>query len=281
FEHFIYIGSAMKKMGGRDYQLWDEKDGFFYDVLRYPSGEFHKFRLRSLVGLIPLYAIEVLRAEDLEPFPAFKNDVEWFLSNRADLVGDACYRDNRDGERYILSIAAPDQFARLLRRLSDPSEFLSPYGLRSISKYHEHHPFEFAGRSVGYEPGEAEIKLKGGNSNWRGPIWFPTSYLLIHSLLRFGQALRDEPDITGEGGTTTPSGFAQEVGNRMIAIFTRDKSGHRASAGEYTAMQQDPLWRDLILFHEYYHGDTGKGLGASHQTGWSGLIANLIDEWRR
>jgi hypothetical protein len=280
FEHFIYIGSAMKKMGGRDYQLWDEKDGFFYDVLRYPNGEFHKFRLRSLVGLIPLYAIEVLCAEDLEPFPAFKNDVEWFLSNRADLVGDACYREAR-GERYVLSIAAPDQFARLLRRLSDPGEFLSPYGLRSISKYHERHPFEFAGRSVGYEPGEAVIRIKGGNSNWRGPIWFPTSYLLIHSLLRFGQALRDEPHATGEGRTVTPSGFAQEVANRMIAIFTRDKAGHRPSSGEYTPMQMDPLWSDLVLFHEYYHGDTGKGLGASHQTGWSGLIANLIDEWRR
>ena len=281
FEHFIYIGSAMKKMGGRDYQLWDEEDGFFYDVMRYPNGEFQKFRLRSLVGLIPLYAIDVLRAEDLDPFPAFKNDVEWFLSNRADLVGDACYRETRGGERYVLSIADPEQFARLLRRLSDSEEFLSAYGLRSISKYHEHNPFEFAGRSVGYEPGEAGVKIKGGNSNWRGPIWFPTSYLLIHSLLRFGQALPDESPVAAQGGTVTPAAFAEEVANRMIAIFTRNAEGHRPSSGEYKVMQQDPLWRDLILFHEYYHGDTGKGLGASHQTGWSGLIANLIDEWRR
>lgn len=281
FEHFIYIGSAMKKMGGRDYQLWDEKDGFFYDVLRYPNGEFHKFQLRSLVGLIPLYAIEVLRAQDLEPFPAFRNDVEWFLSNRADLVGDACYRETRGGKRYVLSIAAPDQFARILRRLSDSAEFLAPHGLRSISKYHEHHPFEFAGRSVGYEPGEADIKIKGGNSNWRGPIWFPTSYLLIHSLLRFGDALKDEPFDTREGQKVTPSGFAEEVANRMIALFTRDEKKQRPSSGESRTLQDDPLWRDLVLFHEYYHGDTGKGLGASHQTGWSGLIANLIDEWRR
>jgi hypothetical protein len=281
FEHFIYIGSAMKKMGGRDYQLWDEKDGFFYDVLRYPNGEFHKFRLRSLVGLIPLYAIEVLRLEDLAPLPIFKHDVEWFLNNRSDLVGDACYREGRDGERYVLSIAAPEQFARMLRRLSDPSEFFSCYGLRSISKYHEHHPFEFAGRSVGYEPGEAAVKIKGGNSNWRGPIWFPTSYLLIHSLLRFGQALGDELQVTGDGRSVTSTQLAQEIANRMIAIFTRDASGRRPSSGEHVKMQRDPHWRDLVLFHEYYHGDTGKGLGASHQTGWSGLIANLIDEWRR
>jgi hypothetical protein len=281
FQHFIYIGSAMKKMGGRDYQLWDEKDGFFYDVLRYPNGEFHKFRLRSLVGLIPLYAIAVLRLEELAPFPSFKNDVEWFLKNRADLVGDACYREGRDGERYVLSIAAPDQFARLLGRLSDPAEFLSSYGLRSISKHHEHHPFEFAGHSVGYEPAEAAVKIKGGNSNWRGPIWFPTSYLLINSLLRFGQALGDELQVTADGRSVTPSGFAEEVANRMIAIFTRAADGNRPSSGEYAKMQNDPHWRDLILFHEYYHGDTGKGLGASHQTGWSGLIANLIDEWRR
>jgi hypothetical protein len=153
--------------------------------------------------------------------------------------------------------------------------------LRSISKYHEHHPFEFAGRSVGYEPGEAAVKIKGGNSNWRGPIWFPTSYLLIHSLLRFGQALGDELQVTGDGRSVTSTQLAQEIANRMIAIFTRDASGRRPSSGEHVKMQRDPHWRDLVLFHEYYHGDTGKGLGASHQTGWSGLIANLIDEWRR
>jgi len=281
FEHFIYIVSAMKKMGGRDYQLWDEKDGFFYDVLRYPNGEFHKFRLRSLVGLIPLYAISVLQLDELDPFPVFKKDVEWFLKNRADLVGDACYREGQNGDRYVLSIAAPDQFARLLRRLSDTAEFLSPYGLRSISKYHEQHPFEFAGRSVGYEPGEAEVKIKGGNSNWRGPVWFPTTYLLIHSLKRFGQALGHQFEVAADGRTIAPGGFAEDLANRMIGIFKRRADGKRPSSGDYTKMQNDPHWRDLILFHEYYHGDSGKGLGASHQTGWSGLIANLIDEWRR
>ena len=189
FEHFIYIGAAMKKMGGRNYQLWDEQEGFFYDVLRYPNGEFHKFRLRSLVGLIPLYAIEVLESEELAAHPGFLRDVEWFIQNRPDLVGDACYTVGDGKKRYVLSIADPNQFKRLLQRIWDPAEFLSPYGIRSLSKYHEQHPFQFGDRSMGYEPGEAAVKLKGGNSNWRGPVWFPTSYLLIHSFLRFGDAV--------------------------------------------------------------------------------------------
>jgi hypothetical protein len=277
FEHFIYIGAAMKKMGGRNYQLWDEKDGFFYDVLRYPNGEFHKFRLRSLVGLIPLYAVEVLRREELAEFPNFLNDVEWFIRNRPDLVGDACYK--MDGGRYVLSIADPGQFGRLAERLWDPAEFLSPYGLRSLSKFHEKNPFHFGESTLSYEPGEAQVKLKGGNSNWRGPLWFPTTYLLIHSLMRFGEALGEEFKV-GQVGVA-PSKMAEDVSNRMIAIFKRGSDGRRPSAGEYRKMQDDPLWRDYILFHEFYHGDTGKGLGASHQTGWSGLVANLIDEWRR
>ena len=277
FEHFIYIGAAMKKMGGRNYQLWDEKDGFFYDVLRYPNGEFHKFRLRSLVGLIPLYAVEVLRREELAEFPNFLNDVEWFIRNRPDLVGDACYK--MDGGRYVLSIADPGQFGRLAERLWDPAEFLSPYGLRSLSKFHEKSPFHFGESTLSYEPGEAQVKLKGGNSNWRGPLWFPTTYLLIHSLMRFGEALGEEFKV-GQVGVA-PSKMAEDVSNRMIAIFKRGSDGRRPSAGQYRKMQDDPLWRDYILFHEFYHGDTGKGLGASHQTGWSGLVANLIDEWRR
>ena len=202
FEHFIYIGAAMKKMGGRNYQLWDEQEGFFYDVLRYPNGEFHKFRLRSLVGLIPLYAIEVLESEELAAHPGFLRDVEWFIQNRPDLVGDACYTVGDGQKRYVLSIADPNQFKRLLQRIWDPAEFLSPYGIRSLSKYHEQHPFQFGDRSMGYEPGEAAVKLKGGNSNWRGPVWFPTSYLLIHSFLRFGDAVGPEFSLPTAGSKT-------------------------------------------------------------------------------
>ncbi|MBZ5720204.1 MAG: glucosidase [Acidobacteriia bacterium] len=284
FQHFIYIGAAMKKMGGRNYQLWDETDGFFYDVLRYPNGEFHKFRLRSLVGLIPLYAIEVLEQNELRDHPNFLRDVEWFINNRPDLVGDACYKVSNGEKRYVLSIADPNQFKRLLQRIWDPNEFLSAYGIRSLSKHHQEHPFQFGDRFLGYEPGEAEVKLKGGNSNWRGPVWFPTSYLLFHSFLRFAEALGASSEIRtpGSGGqTVTPAAMAEEAANRMISIFKRDASGKRPCFGAYQKFQQDPHWRDCLLFNEYYHGDTGMGLGASHQTGWSGLVANLIDEWRR
>jgi hypothetical protein len=285
FEHFVYIGAAMKKMGGRNYQLWDENDGFFYDVLRFPNGDFHKLRLRSLVGLIPLFAIEVLEKSDLKSHPDFLANVEWFIRNRPDLVGNACYSIGCDEKctRYVLSIADPGQFHRIATRLWDPAEFLSDHGIRSLSKYHESHPFYFGESRLGYEPGESEAQLKGGNSNWRGPVWFPTSYLLIHSLLRFGDALG--PDFAvkpSDGGqSVTARTMAREIAERMIRIFTRDEDGRRACFGESKKFQTDPHWRDCLLFNEYYHGDTGKGLGASHQTGWTGLIASLIDEWRR
>jgi mannosylglycerate hydrolase MGH1-like protein len=284
FEHFIYIGAAMKKMGGRNYQLWDETDGFFYDVLRFPNGEFHKFRLRSLVGLIPLYAIEVLEQDELQSHPNFLRDVEWFIKNRPDVVGDACYAIGNGDRRYVLSIADPNQFKRLLERIWDPDEFLSAHGIRSLSKFHREHPFQFGERSLGYEPGEAEVKLKGGNSNWRGPVWFPTAYLLIHSLVRFDQALGTSSSLTTRGSngrSITSNAIAEDAANRMIAIFKRDATGRRPCFGRYEKFQSDPHWRDCLLFNEYYHGDTGMGLGASHQTGWSGLVANLIDEWRR
>jgi hypothetical protein len=284
FEHFVYIGAAMKKMGGRNYQLWDEKDGFFYDVLRFPNGEFHKFRLRSLVGLIPMYAIEVLEHEELQSHPNFLRDVEWFIKNRPDLVGDACYAIGNGDRRYVLSIADPTQFKRLLQRIWDPDEFLSPHGIRSLSLHHRANPFQFGDRSLGYEPGEAEVKLKGGNSNWRGPVWFPTSYLLMHSFVRFEQALGASSAVStrgSHGDTIKPAAMAEETADRMISIFRRDAQGRRACFGGYEKFQNDPYWRDCLLFNEYYHGDSGMGLGASHQTGWSGLVANLIDEWRR
>jgi len=269
-------------MGGRDYQLWDEQDGFFYDVLRLPDGTFKKFRLRSMVGLIPLFAVEVLEREDLDPHPEFLANVEWFIRNRQDLVGHACY--SLHGERYVLSIADSAQLARLLERICDPEEFLSPYGLRSLSKYHERNPFCFEGRCVGYEPGESDEKIKGGNSNWRGPIWFPTSYLLIRSLVKFARALGPEfaTQSAGHNGQrVTPATAAGELANRMISIFLPGQDGRRPCFGPYEKFQRDPLWHDCLLFNEYYHGETGQGLGASHQTGWTGLVANLIDEWRR
>jgi hypothetical protein len=282
FEHFIYIGAAMKKMGGRNYQLWDEQDGFFYDVLRLPTGEFNKFRLRSLVGLIPLYAVEVVEREDLDPHPEFLRNVEWFMKNRSDLVGNACY--SVDGQRYVLSIADSSQVARVLQYIWDPQEFLAPHGIRSLSKFHDQHPFCFGGECVGYEPGESTARIKGGNSNWRGPLWFPTTYLLIRSLLKFSRGLGPEFAVKTAGSNgqpITPRAMAAEIADRMIGLFRKDERGHRPCFGANRKFQEDPLWRDYLLFNEYYHGDTGQGLGATHQTGWTSLVANLIDEWRR
>jgi hypothetical protein len=281
-QHFIYIGAAMKRMGGRNYQLWDERDGFFYDVLRYPNGDFHHFRVRSLVGLIPLLAIEVLREEDLAAFPDFAAHVAWFIRNRPELVGQACYTTQHEGRlRHVLSIVDQRQLSRILERLFDPEEFLSPAGLRSLSKVHAKHPFRFGEREVRYAPAEAEEKLKGGNSNWRGPIWFPTSFLLIESLVKFSDALGEGFAVTTGAGPATPRKMAGEVAERLIALFRRGLDGRRPVYGGSQTFQQNPHWRDLLLFYEYFHGDSGAGLGASHQTGWTGLVANLIDEWRR
>jgi hypothetical protein len=285
FEHFIYIAGAMKKMGGREHQLWDEVDGFFYDVLRYPDGSVHKFAVRSLVGLIPLFAIDVLEESTTRDLPCFSQDVRWFIRNRTDLVGQACYTDERNGRcRDVLSIVDQQQLTRVLLRLWDEAEFLSPGGIRSLSKFHDQHPFAFGGNTVRYEPADAALKIKGGNSNWRGPVWFPTSYLLIRALVMFSHAFGPEYAILPPGNGSVPmrpADMAREIADRMIALFARDGDGRRPVFGGMTRFQTDPYWRDCLLFHEYFHGDNRTGLGASHQTGWTALVANLIDEWRR
>ncbi|HLJ96462.1 MAG TPA: glucosidase [Gemmataceae bacterium] len=285
FEHYVYVAAAMKRMGGRNYQLWDERDGFFYDVLRYPDGQFHKFRVRSLVGLIPLFAVERLEVEWIKPFKEFSGYFAWFMKNRRELVKDVVHPVERDGETtYVLTIVNQLQLVRLLQRLWDPGEFLSAYGIRSLSKAHEAHPFELDGRFVGYEPAEAVSKIKGGNSNWRGPIWFPTCFLLIESLGKLGKAYGTTYTVplSGPNGQqiTFPQ-MAKEIADRLIRIFTPDGSGRRPVYGGTRKFQEDPHWRDHILFYEYFHGDNGAGLGASHQTGWTALVASLIDEWRK
>lgn len=283
FQHYIYVGAAMKNMARRNYSLWDERDGFFYDVLRYPDGSFHKFRVRSLVGVIPIYAIERIEVDWIEPFEDFNSNLNWFLKNRQDIVQRCCYTVHRDGtDVHILAIVNEDQLRGMLNRLVDPNEFLSDYGIRSLSKFHEEHPFTFGHSEVRYEPGEADCKIKGGNSNWRGPIWFPTSFLLIESLRKLGKAYG--PNFTVQfydGRELTLDKMAEEIANRMISMFTRDGDGKRQIFGDNHKFQNDPHWRDYILYYEYFHGDTGQGLGAAHQTGWTGLIASLIDEWRK
>jgi hypothetical protein len=283
FEHYVYIGAAMKNMGGQNYSLWDDGDGFFYDVLRYPDGSFQKFRVRSLVGIIPLYAAETLKVDDLEPLHEFQANFQWFINNRSHLTGSCCHAIERK-KQFALTIMDKVQLRRILERLLDPNEFLSPYGIRSLSKYHEQHPFVFGTNEVRYDPAESENKIKGGNSNWRGPLWFPTNFLIIDSLRILGDAYGDDfkLSIPGDsGGPRDLKEIAGEISNRMIHIFTRNADGKRPIYGGTTKFQQDPYWKDLILFYEFYHGDNGAGLGASHQTGWTALVAALIEDWRR
>jgi hypothetical protein len=283
FEHYIYIGAAMKNMAGRNYALWDEGDGFFYDVLRYPDGSFQKFRVRSLVGIIPLYAAETLKLDDIELLQEFRTNFLWFVNNRRHLTESCChYIDSK--RQYELTIVDRGQLRRMLERLLSTEEFLSAYGIRSLSKYHEKHPFVFGVDEVRYDPAESDNKIKGGNSNWRGPIWFPTTFLIIESLRTLGAGYGDDfkfhiPDDSGVEQNLQE--IAGEIADRMIRIFTRDEHGHRPVYGGTTKFQEDPCWRDLILFYEFYNGDNGAGLGASHQTGWSALVAALIEDWRR
>jgi hypothetical protein len=285
FEHYIYVGAAMKHRGGRDYSLWDEKDGFFYDVLRYPNGEFHKFRVRSLVGIIPLYAIERLELNWIEPFEVFRSNLEWFVRNRQDIVQRCCHLVEHEGIKvYVLAIVDEEQMRGVLKRLFDPSEFLSDYGIRSLSKFHEENPYVFGSNEVRYEPAESDNKIKGGNSNWRGPIWFPTSFLVIESLRKLGKAYGPEFSVVlpdGSGREVTLMEMGEEIANRMIGIFVKNAEGKRPLYGGSKKFQDDPHWRDHLLFYEYFHGDNGAGVGASHQTGWTALVASLIDEWRR
>jgi hypothetical protein len=288
FQHYAYVAHAMKHMGGRDYQLWDERDGFFYDVLRYPDGSFHKLRVRSLVGLIPLFAVERLEVDWMKQFKEFTSHFQWFRANRKDLVQKVVhdvYRADGQVNTHVLTIVDRDQLVRLMERIWNREEFLSDYGIRSLSRTHEKQPFRFQNEQlVGYEPAEASVKIKGGNSNWRGPIWFPTTFLLIESFRKLGKAWGQDFLLAPPASAGKPMAFpdlARQLADRLIRIFTRDDSGRRPVYGGARKFQEDPHWRDYLLFYEYFHGDNGAGLGASHQTGWTALVATLLDEWRK
>jgi hypothetical protein len=219
----------------------------------------------------------------MEQLPEFYSNMSWFLENRQDLVQQCCHLVEQGDQRvFVLAIVDQQQMKGMLERVIDSAEFLSDYGLRSLSKFHEARPFAFGNSIVSYEPGEADCKIKGGNSNWRGPIWFPTSFLMIESLRALGKAYGPTFTVPGpDGRSLALRDIAGELANRMIRMFTRDGDGRRAIYGDSERFQTDPHWRDHILFFEYFHGDHGAGLGASHQTGWSALVASLIDEWRR
>ncbi|HEY3383511.1 MAG TPA: hypothetical protein VGK32_17230 [Vicinamibacterales bacterium] len=287
WEHFLYIAHAMSRRGGHEgLNLWDEEDGFFYDVLHMASGDHQPLKVRSMVGLIPLFAAETLDHARLQRLPAFRRRMQWFLDNRPDLTdGVICEQAPGGGERYLLSAVDPGRLRRVLRIMLDEQEFLSPHGIRALSRIHREHPYvlQLDGRQhrVSYEPGESTTGLFGGNSNWRGPIWFPVNVLLIGALQKFHDYLGDGFTVecpTGSGTTLTLRDVSAELSHRLSGIFLRNANGLRPVYGGLDRMQHDPHWRDLIMFHEYFHGDTGAGLGAGHQTGWTALVAELLQQ---
>jgi Mannosylglycerate hydrolase MGH1-like glycoside hydrolase domain len=286
FEHFLMIGGAMTNLGGEGLGLWDDEDNFFYDWLIMSNGEATPLRLRSLVGLIPIFAVEVVDATLLKKTPLFVKRLGWYLRYRPKLAALVSHW-NKPGadDRRLLAITRAFRFSKLLERVLDRNEFLSDYGVRALSRYHLERPYVFAAdgfrSEVRYVPAESDSDLFGGNSNWRGPVWMPMNYLIIESLCKFdrfyGEGFRVECPI--ESARLLPlNQVADELRNRLINIFRRDEKGRRPVFGTHEKMQTDPHFKDYILFYEYFDGETGRGLGASHQTGWSGLIANMIAE---
>jgi hypothetical protein len=288
-EHFFYIAHAVNSRTGgtgESEDLWDEQDEFYYDLLRLADGTTAFLRVRSMVGLIPLLAVETLDADLLQQLPGFRSRLEWFLRYRAEMVGDAA-SVTRTGEadRRLFAVVSEPRLRAILRRMLDESEFLSPHGLRSLSRWHADHPFRLKvnGRDfgeIGYEPAESRSGLFGGNSNWRGPVWFPLNYLIIEALQKFdwyyGSTFRVEHPV-GSGKMLTLWEVSVELSRRLIGLFVRHE-GRRPAYGTTDVLQNDPHWRELLLFHEYFNGDTGAGLGASHQTGWTALVAKLIQQ---
>jgi len=284
FEHFIYIAGAMSNLGQDNEGLWDDADGFYYDQIRMPDNSTQKMRVRSLVGLIPLFAAEVLDEEDITNNPIFANRMKWFSENRPDLAGLVSrWNETKSPGKHMVSLLRGYRMKSLLKYMLDENEFLSPYGIRALSKYHLDNPYHVkvdgATFSIKYTPGESDSGLFGGNSNWRGPIWLPMNFLLIESMHKFYQYYGDDFKIecpTGSGVFMTLQQVANELYSRVSNIFLRDKDGKRAVFGNYPKIQTDPNFKDYILFHEYFDGDNGRGVGASHQTGWTGLIANCL-----
>jgi hypothetical protein len=284
-EHFLWIAAALNKVG--DDGMWDEEDGFYYDVLRLPDGGAVRLKVRSLVGLLPLCATTVIDPAQRERVPRVTESLNSRFGHIPELVrgvhpmGPA--HTNATG-RTISALVSADRLRRILSRVLDEQEFLSPHGIRSMSKWHEHHPYVFhvGGKEyrVAYTPAESDTAMFGGNSNWRGPVWIPMNVLLIRALLEFhgyyGNGFRVECP-TGSGNQKTLFDVAKEISDRLLSLFQLDADGRRAVFGGTEKFQQDPLWRDHVLFYEYFHGDNGAGLGASHQTGWTALVAELAE----
>lgn len=287
FEHFLYIAGAMNSIGDTDVDLWDDEDYFYYDVMHTPDAPNQRMKVRSMVGLIPLFAIEILKAEVYNKLPEFREKLEFFLKERPKLASLVSrWEKPGKGERRLMSILRGFRMKKIIERMLDEDEFLSQYGIRALSKYHEKHPYQFEIDNkvleVAYLPGESDSSFFGGNSNWRGPIWFPVNYLILESLLKFSYYYGEEYKVEfpmGSGEEHTLLEVTRKICLRLISIFTKDENGNRPVYGTNEKFQKDPHFRDHILFYEYFNGDTGEGLGASHQTGWTGLVAELIHRY--
>jgi len=286
WEHFVYIAHAMAGAttpGSDGHHLWDEEDGLFYDVLAFRDGRRMPLKIRSMVGLLPLLAVETVEPMMLTMLPAFSRRLDWFIARRPDLTANvACMQTPGAGGRRLMAVANRQRLERVLNVMLDEREFLSPYGIRSLSRIHWDRPYSLSvngtSHEVRYEPAESRSPAFGGNSNWRGPVWFPLNYLIIEALQRFHHYYGTDFRVqcpTGSGHWLTLWEVAAELSRRLTHLFLRRPDGTRPASG---ASQRDPHWRDLILFHEYFHGDTGVGLGASHQTGWTALVAKLLQQ---
>lgn len=288
FEHFLYIAQSMTNMGGEGIGLWDEEDGFYYDNLHINDSVF-PLKVRSMVGLIPLFAVEVLEPELMNLTPEFNTRLNWFLTNKPEMASLVSrWNEKGSGERTLLSLLRGHRMKKLLKRMLDETEFLSDYGVRALSKYYDQNPYEInvlgINHEVKYTPAESNISLYGGNSNWRGPIWFPVNFLIIESLYRFHHYYGDDFQIecpTNSGKFVSIKDAADELANRLSKIFLRDENGLRPVFGNNNKFQNDSHFKDYLLFNEYFHGDNGSGLGASHQTGWTGLIAKILQPKRK
>lgn len=287
WEHFVFIADAMNHRGTDDIPLWNEEDGFYYDVLHmHETGYSMPIKVRSMVGLIPLFAVATIEPELLDRLPDFKRRMQWFIDNRPDLTDNInCARKPGMGERRLLAIAYRDRLERVLKVMLDENEFLSPHGIRALSRFHKDCPYvlDVNGQEhrVDYERAESSSGLFGGNSNWRGPVWFPVNYLLIESLQKFHHYYGNDFKIecpTGSGNMLNLWEVSQEISRRLSHIFLRDSNGNRPVFGDSEKYQTDPHFRDNVLFYEYFHGDSGSGVGASHQTGWTGLVAKLLQQ---
>jgi hypothetical protein len=284
FEHFISITDAMNNFGGTG--LWNEEDGFYYDQLQL-SDRAIPLRIRSLVGIIPMLAVEVIEDDIIERLPGFRKRMKWFLDQRDDLRRHISYMSHREENgsfHSLLAIPSEARLRRILAYILDEREFLSPFGIRSLSKVHATNPYIFKTEqqeySVSYEPGESTTTMFGGNSNWRGPVWFPINYLLVEALERYHHFYGDLFKIefpTGSGKMMTLRQISRELANRLSRIFLADETGQRPCHGALERYRSDPAWRDLVLFHEYFHGESGLGLGASHQTGWTALVTRCLE----